>query len=155
LSIAKELHKQKLQLLNIVLAIMFVILLQLSSSTTSALEQFELCTIPYTPPENYTKLQSEIEVKIKDFSNLLAFAKQADDMLSKLISAKSPVITSWLNKRDLKTKSEEEVIKEWRKYFALNFIIAKYPYKQSDFDIPIEFLFNGISTGNEVESHLQ
>jgi hypothetical protein len=121
---------------------LFILLVQILSFNASAVE---ICQTQYTLPTDYLKVQAAIDQKIGEFSNLPAFAKKADALLSKLITAKSPVIITWINKRNLQTKSEEEVIREWRKYFALNFIIAKYPYKETELDLPIEFLFGTIN----------
>lgn len=101
----------------------------------------EICNSSISSNLNYTNAQVEFETKILEFAQSPKFAKEADGLLSKLISAKSPVIITWINKRDLQNKSDEEIIRAWRKYYALNFIIAKYPYKDSQMDIPIEFLF--------------
>lgn len=112
---------------------------------TSTSQAENLCQTPFVLPSEFLNMQKELDSKIRDFSNLPAFAKKADELLSKLITAKSPVIISWMNKRDLQSKSEEDVIREWRKYFAFNFVIAKYPYNETQMDLPIEFLFTSIN----------
>jgi hypothetical protein len=112
---------------------------------TSTQQVTGLCQTPFVLPNEYLNIQNELDSKIRDFANLPAFAKKADELLSKLITAKSPVIVSWMNKRDLQSKSEEDVIREWRKYFAFNFVIAKYPYNETQMDLPIEFLFTSIN----------
>jgi hypothetical protein len=105
----------------------------------------EICNSNLKPQSQYTQTQTEIEIQLDRFSQSPKFAKDADTLLSKMISAKSPAIISWISKRDLQNKTEDEIVKTWRKYYALNFIIAKYPFKDSQIDIPIEFLFTSLS----------
>lgn len=77
--------------------------------------QAEFCD-NYKPPQKYIDLQSKKELALKKFSNQKNIAKIADETLSKLLLAKSPVITDWLKKRNLLTKSEDEIVREWRTY---------------------------------------
>lgn len=94
----------------------------------------------YQAPKIYTDTKSKIDEKIKVFSNKKSIAQRADDSLSKLIAAKSPVISSWMNKRSLNSKSEDEIVREWRSYFARNFILTKYPHGDASIDKDIESL---------------
>lgn len=87
--------------------------------------------------------QQDLAEKIAVFANKPAVAAPADVMLSKLISAKSPVIVSWFKKRELENKSEEEVAKAWRTYFATNFILTKYPQSDEKINAEIERLVDG------------
>lgn len=99
----------------------------------------------YQPPKNYTAVKSQIDEQIKVFAGKKSIAQKADDTLSKLISAKSPVITGWLNKRNLNSKSEDEIVREWRVYFARNFILTKYPHGDASIDKEIEALIESIN----------
>ena len=102
----------------------------------------------YTPQSKYVDAQNSIEKKIRSFSNTKIIATQADALLSKLIAAKSPVIVSWMNKRDLKDKPEDEIVKEWRFYFAKNFVLTKYPSGDKKVDSSVEQLVDGILKEN-------
>lgn len=68
-------------------------------NTFYSLQTLSLTCENYQIPLEYTETKEMTEKKIKDFSNLKAIAQQADKTLSKLIMAKSPVITSWMNNR--------------------------------------------------------
>ncbi len=99
----------------------------------------------YQTPKHHTDLKSKVDEQIRSFFNKKPIAKQADDTLSKLLAAKSPIATNWLKKRDLDSKTEEEIIREWRDYFARNFILTKYPQKDSAIDKEIEKLIESIN----------
>lgn len=99
----------------------------------------------YQTPKDYTELKIKIDENIRTFSNKKSIAQRADDTLSKLLSAKSPALIAWMNKRDLKSKSEEEIAREWRNYFARNFILTKYPYGDLSIDKEIETLIDSIN----------
>lgn len=79
------------------------------------------------------------------FSSRPAIAKQADQTLSKLIAAKSPIIGQWMNKRNLADKSETEIALAWRVYFAENFALRKYPSPLPGADKHIEKLIDGLA----------
>ena len=98
----------------------------------------------HTHPE-YANLVKQQEEKIIKASNLVTIATEADQVLSKLIAAKSPVLLSWLEKRSLMSKGEEEIAKEWRKYYLTNFIFARYPSKNSGINTSVENLFKEIN----------
>jgi hypothetical protein len=100
-----------------------------------------LCKMPYQVSA-YATMKSDLEKKIEAFANNKIVATQADALLSKLISAKSPVINSWINKRDLGNTSEKEIVKAWRIYFAQNFVLVKYPQDESKINTEIEKLVN-------------
>ena len=91
-------------------------------------------------PEAHSKAKADIEKRIESFAGKKGIALQADAMLSKLITAKSPIIVSWLKSRDLDSKSEEEIARAWRGYFARNFILSKYPHASAEIDGEIEKL---------------
>lgn len=94
----------------------------------------------YQVPKAYSELNTKITEKIESFARNKVIAKKADEILSKLISAKSPVIRDWLDKRNLGTKSENEIIREWRTYYARNFILNKYPQESAIVNQEIEAL---------------
>lgn len=100
---------------------------------------------PKEVPKAYTAFKKIVDSEIKTFANTKAVAEKADATLAKLISAKSPVITGWLSKRNLGAKSEDEVVREWRDYFARNFILTKYPHKENSIDTEIEKLMSAIN----------
>lgn len=94
--------------------------------------------------KNYDDVEKLVEKKIEAFANSKTIASLADAMLSKLIVAKSPVLTSWMQRRDLFSKSEDEIAHEWRKYFAENFILSHYPQKEADVNVAVKKLIGEI-----------
>lgn len=97
------------------------------------------------PPQHYLELKSKIDEKLKTFSNNKIIAKTSDETLLKLIKAKSPFMASWLGKRNLESKSEEEIAKEWRSYYAKNFILTKYPQNEKLIDNEVEKLMESVN----------
>ncbi len=95
---------------------------------------------------NYPELQKFIDKKIKDSSHLVAIASEADAVLSKLIANKSPVLLSWLEKRDLISAKEEEIANQWREYYFENFVLNQYPTNNTKINRSVENLFEQIST---------
>lgn len=89
-------------------------------------------------------MKTDIDKKIEFFANQKNIAVKADNLLSKLISAKSPVIIDWLQKRDLLSQSEEQIAKAWRLYYAQNFILGKYPQEDSQINSEVEALVDGL-----------
>jgi hypothetical protein len=69
------------------------------------------------------------ELALKKFSNNKIIAKKADETLSSLITAKSKILSNWVTKRNLTKASEVDIVKQWRSYYAQNFILGKYPNK--------------------------
>lgn len=105
------------------------------------------CT-SYELPHNYLKMKSDTEKSIDAFANSKVIAAQADSILSKLITAKSPFVTSWYAKGNFKGKSEEDVAKSWRQYFARSFLLMKYPQGDAKIDLEIEKLVDGLLKKN-------
>lgn len=99
----------------------------------------------YHSPQAYIEIKSKIDEKIRIFANKKSVAQRADELLSKLITAKSPVIKRWLNKRNFNEKKDDEIAREWRDYFARNFILTKYPHGDAHVDKDIETLMNEIN----------
>ena len=60
----------------------------------------------------------------------------------------SKYVVSWMNKRDLKDKPEDEIVKEWRFYFAKNFVHTKYPSGDKKVDYSVEQLVDEILKEN-------
>lgn len=106
-----------------------------------------VCT-SYELPNNYLKTKSDVEKRIDGFANSKVIADQADGILSKLITAKSPFVTSWYAKGNFKGKSEEEVAMSWRQYFARTFLLMKYPQGEAKIDLEIEKLVDGLLKKN-------
>ena len=96
-------------------------------------------------PKDYLKLQENVTSRIRTFSGLRPIASQADAMLSKLLSAKSPVILGWIEKRDLATKGDDEIVREWREYYARNFVLNRYPQADEPVNGAIEALFKDVN----------
>ena len=104
-----------------------------------------ICNSNYTPPQEYLLLKSQIDREVRVFSISPAVASKADQLFSTLIKAKSPVLISWLKKRNLQNKNETKIIKTWRLYFANQFMLSKYPQKYPQVNLKIEKLFNKIN----------
>ena len=102
----------------------------------------------YTASQTYQKTLAGIDKKIEVFANKKTIATQADTMLSKLLTAKSPMINSWMQKRNLTDKSEEEIVKAWRLYFARTFILMKYPQLDKVINAETEKLVDDILKSN-------
>ncbi len=80
------------------------------------------------------------------FASSKDIAPLADDTLSKLAKAQSPTLIDWGKKRNINPQTEpEKFAKEWRSYFATQFIISKYPTKVTAVDILIEQHFDNLS----------
>ena len=103
-----------------------------------------MLTKPGSPPQ-FTNITQKIEQKLKMASNHPPIAKEADLILSKLIKAKSPVVLSWLQKRNLLKELDEKIAREWRKYYLENFIFYRYPVKNKKVNQYIEKLFDDIN----------
>lgn len=96
------------------------------------------------PNKAYVKVEASVQARIAEFANKKVVATQADALLSKLITAKSPVLIQWMKKRDLDSKSEDEIAREWREYYAKNFVLGKYPGTDGNLDSHVEQLVDGI-----------
>ena len=106
--------------------------------------------------KNYPQLQEKIDDHIGRAANLVTISSEADKILSKLISNKSPVILSWLTKRDLTTAKEEVIAKQWRKYYLENFILNAFPSPNHSVNSSVEKLFadiNQIAFTKEKKEH--
>lgn len=108
-------------------------------------QSFAISCDTYQIPKIYTDTKSKVDEKIRIFSNKKDIAQRADDTLSKLIAAKSSIISSWMSKRGLSSKSEDEIVREWRSYFARNFILTKYPHGDVNIDKAIDSLMEEIN----------
>ena len=107
---------------------------------TSSVKAEPVCVESYRPPKLYLKVKEEVDKSIDSFANNPIVAKQADNLLSKLLKVKSPILTSWVKKRNLSYKDEVKIVREWRKYFAIHFILSKYPHGISEVDRLVEGL---------------
>lgn len=61
---------------------------------------------------------AEWKAGVEKLANAKSFATEADATLSKLITAKSPVVDRWMERNQLFGKSEDEIVHAWRKYYA-------------------------------------
>lgn len=86
----------------------------------------------------YQEVEGEVSEAVVNFGQSLVVAKKADEVLSKLMSAKSPVILAWLKERNFKEKGEEDIVKEWRAYYAKMLVLNVYPQKQAELNPLIE-----------------
>ncbi len=103
------------------------------------------CQLPASKHDS-SKVKRDIDKEIQTFSNLPEVSKKADDTLSKLITAKSPFIFSWVKSRNLDPEKDTLLIAtKWREYFALNFVIHKYPLEEKSINKEIEEVFLKLS----------
>lgn len=88
-----------------------------------------------------------IDQKLYQFASSKTIAPLADETLSKLAKAQSPTLIEWGKKRNINPQNEpEKFAKEWRSFFATQFIISKYPTKMEDIDRGIESFFDQLQT---------
>lgn len=105
----------------------------------------DICdSVPATHPE-FAKLETEVEKKLRKSSHLVTIASEADAVLAKLLSHKSPVLVDWINKRQLMNKKEEEIAGEWRFYYLNEFILSKYPTPTHAINTSVETVFEDIN----------
>lgn len=97
-----------------------------------------------TSPE-FQKIKKQIDEKLQVFSNKKIVAERADATLSKLISAKSPLVSTWMKNHTTEKSSEEDIVRAWRSYFATNFILSTYPHENSALNKEIETLVDSIT----------
>lgn len=63
-----------------------------------------------------------------EFSKESKIKEEAETILSKLITAKSPFIYNWIKKEQLDPlKESEEIARRWFLYYSKNLVIASYP----------------------------
>ncbi len=94
-------------------------------------------------PKKFIEMKDNFQKKIKQLSDHKLIASEADAILSKLIQAKSPMITKWINKRNLDPATQDtEIVLKWRQYYFENFILGRYPNKSQKINILIENLFS-------------
>lgn len=98
----------------------------------------------YQPSKSFKKIEEAINKKIEQFANKKVVASQADRTLSKLIEAKSPVLSTWIKKRNLSDKSDEEIVKAWRVYYARTFVLMTYPQEDKNLNTESEKLVDDI-----------
>ena len=94
----------------------------------------------------FIKIREIIKRELISFANKKVVAEKADQTLSNLLSAKSAILINWMNKRKLNTNNEEEVVREWRLYYAQNFILSKYPHNDKLVNKEIEILISFVNS---------
>lgn len=105
----------------------------------SQLIKAEFCQTPPSP-HDFSKKEKILDNFIFDKT----IKDNSEQMLSRLILAKSPMITNWIKNRNLNPEKEAEKIAiEWDKYYGINFILAKFP---SDNSIINQKITNTIDT---------
>ncbi len=124
--------------------------LTLGLFSTTALAS-SICS-DYKTPATFLKTKEAANEKIRVFANKKVIAQKADDTLSKLMSAKSPLILNWFKARDLGHRPEEELVREWRDYYARFFILTKYPQNDVAVDAETENLVNSINADFATDS---
>lgn len=84
----------------------------------------------------------QVERLVEQFALDFKIRGISENMLSRLIAAKSPMIFSFVKKRNLDPeKNPEKVALEWDKYYAKLFIIGRYSEQEVEIKLKIEQLF--------------
>ncbi len=100
----------------------------------------------YIENQHYSKSSKKIALIFDRLANKKGIAEFADTTLSKLISAKSPIIINWIARRKLNPiKDTVKITLQWRKYYLNNFIIGRYPTNTPEINKIVEQLFDEIS----------
>ena len=102
-----------------------LIVFSLVFSNTSAFAT-EICE-QYKIPDVFKSEQKIINKKIFEFSQKKEIAQKSDEILMKLVKMKSQILKDWMDKREFKNGEEDQIAREWRLYYAKNFILSKYP----------------------------
>ena len=100
-----------------------VLLLMINQGSVNAVESCD----HYQAPKAFIEMQNVYSKMIMEFSQKKEVALFSDETLSRLIKINSPVIREWMDKRNFKKESEDQIAREWRLYCAKNFILTKYP----------------------------
>ncbi|HVJ64894.1 MAG TPA: hypothetical protein VM901_06535 [Bdellovibrionota bacterium] len=79
------------------------------------------------PSPEFERLQGRIDSRFAAFAATPAVSGPADATLVKLTKAQSPVIVQWMKSRNLGQAKDEVILREWRIYYAKNFVFAQYP----------------------------
>lgn len=117
----------------------------LARSETAATAPANLCSgVKPSKSPGFSKSQSHLAQAMAKFANDPQVAGQADAVLSKLIAAKSPVATEWISKRATPGKSEDDLVREWREYYAQLFVLSKYPHSDAPLNSKIEKLMDEV-----------
>ncbi len=88
-----------------------------------------LPVVTYAQSKSYEKLQNEFSAQKKLFVKNKDIVAAADETLEKLLKAKSPAVLSWMQRRNLVSQSEDEIVKQWRQYYVDEFFINQYPFR--------------------------
>ncbi len=86
-----------------------------------------LSTTGLAQSKSYVKLQNELSAKKSLFVKNKVVVAAADETLEKLLKAKSPAVLSWMQRRHLLNKSEDEIVKQWRIYYVDEFFYSSVP----------------------------
>ena len=109
--------------------------------------------------DKYTWSQKMINEKINQLSNSTLIASQADNLLSKLIQAKSPVVINWISERGFDPeKDAEKIAVQWRQYFFKNFLLRTLPAENDKINQLVEKAFQEINEtflDKKYKSHLE
>ena len=81
-----------------------------------------------------------IDQQLKYYSNQKIFSEEADETLTKLIKAKSDLLSRWMAKEENQNITESTLVKNWRLYYFKNIILTQYPLKNKKMNLQIESL---------------
>lgn len=86
-----------------------------------------------------------IESKLQKFANSPISAAKADELLSKLITKKSPLVDRWMERNSLHGQSEVEIVKKWRRYY-LDTQLSEFPPPETSLQKPIADLLQELAS---------
>jgi hypothetical protein len=74
------------------------------------------------------------------------FAKESDEILSKLLKVKSPLIPSWMKRNNLFKASEQEIANAWRSYYFKARMFSKFSKQPIEDQKSLEKLIEKINS---------
>lgn len=104
-------------------------------------QNFQCQYLSPTPFENYIV---DYNKQLEKIAINKPMAPLADKTLSKLLTAKSPIIMNWLATRKLSQAPVEKIAQQWRLYYTRHFILNNFPSKNLKINKVTEGLVDGL-----------
>ena len=114
----------------------------------------KICEIDPKIAKQKKSLNDFNQKSLYEFSISKSIRQESEQILQKLIAAKSPMILNWIKARNFDpSKDAEKIAKEWYLYYSKMFIIATYPNNSLDVNKQIEALFSKLISKNFPDNH--
>lgn len=98
-------------------------------------------TCPATlPAGDWPEISAHYASARAAFALLPQVSQEADRVLRQLAAQNSPTLESWIRKRGVALKSKDDLTREWRLFYAQNFVLARYPVADVSINQAIEQL---------------